>query len=92
MMSTDDFITHLHDKATRGIALSAAEQAQLEAWYARQDQEESILLGPTQAPQHLAMLQAQVETVLAQLHTVTRRIQELTAHNEAMRRERPYFP
>ena len=33
------------------------------------------------------MLHTQVETALAQLLTVTQRIQELTVHNETLRRE-----
>jgi hypothetical protein len=87
MMSTDDLAKQLHDKASRGIVLSAEEQAQLEAWYAEQDQAESAVLGPTSSPQRRAALHTQVETALAQLRTVTQRIQDLMAQNEAMRRE-----
>ena len=36
-MSTDELAKQLHDKATRGIALSTADQAKLDAWYAQQD-------------------------------------------------------
>lgn len=86
-MSTEELAKQLHDKATRGIVLSAAEQAQLEAWYAQQDQEERTMLERTTPPQTLVALQAQVETVVAQLLTVTQRIQELVAQNEALRRE-----
>ena len=35
----------------------------------------------------LTTLHTQVETALAQLLTVTQRIQELTVHNETLRRE-----
>ncbi len=86
-MSTDYSAQQLHDKATRGIALSAEEQARLETWYAQQDREESVLLDATSAPKRLAMLHTHIETALAQLQTVTQRIQELTAQNEAVRRE-----
>jgi hypothetical protein len=86
-MSLDEFAQQLHDKATRGLALSAEEQAQLEAWYAAQDQQERAVLGPIGASQRLATLHTQVETALAQLLTVTQRIQELTVHNETLRRE-----
>ena len=86
-MSTDDLAQQLHDKATRGMALSAEEQTRLEAWYAKQDQEESTLLDTTRAPQQLATLHTHIETALAQLHTVTQRIQALSAQNEAVRRE-----
>lgn len=37
-MSTEELMKQLHDKATRGVVLSPAEQTQLAAWYARQDQ------------------------------------------------------
>jgi hypothetical protein len=86
-MSLDELAKQLHDKATRGLALSAEEQAQLEAWYAEQDQQEHAVLGPTGSSQRLATLHTQVETALAQLLTVTHRIQELTIHNETLRRE-----
>ena len=86
-MSTEELTKQLHDKATRGSVLSAAEQAQLEAWYAQQDQEERAILERATPPQTLAALRTQVETAVAQLLTVTQRIQELVAQNEALRRE-----
>ena len=86
-MSIDDIGKQLHDKASRGIALSADEQAHLEAWYATQDQAESQLLAITDAPQRLATLHVEVETALHQLQTVTQRIQELSSQNDAVRRE-----
>ena len=86
-MSLDERAQQLHDKATRGGALSLEEQAQREAWYAEQDQREGVVLGPAGASPRLAMLHTQVETALAQLLTVTQRIQALTAHNETFRRE-----
>jgi hypothetical protein len=86
-MSLDELAKQLHDKATRGLALSAEEQAQLEEWYTEQDQQERAVLGPMGSSQRLAALHTQVETALAQLLTVTQRIQELTVHNETLRRE-----
>jgi hypothetical protein len=86
-MSTDHIAQQLHDKATRGIALSAEEQRRLKAWYAEQDQEESVLLGATSSPRRLTTLHTHIEAALAQLQTVTQRIQELTAQNEAVRCE-----
>ena len=86
-MSIDELAKQLHDKATRGLALSAEEQAQLEAWYTEQDQQERAVLGPMGSSPRLATLHTQVETALAQLLTVTQRIQELTVHNETLRRE-----
>ena len=86
-MSTDHLAKQLHDKATRGIALSTKERAQLEAWYAVQDQAESVLLETATAPQRLATLQTRIDTILTQLQTVTQRMQELTVQNAALRRE-----
>ena len=86
-MSLDELAKQLHDKATRGLALTAEEQAQLEAWYTGQDQQERAVLGPTGSSQRLATLHTQVETALAQLLNVTQRIQELTVHNETLRHE-----
>ncbi len=37
----DELGRQLHDRATRGIWLSAEERAQLEAWYAEMDQDEA---------------------------------------------------
>ncbi|MBA3533169.1 MAG: hypothetical protein H0T73_14715 [Ardenticatenales bacterium] len=86
-MSQEDYFKQLHDKATRGIALSTTEQAELDGWYAAQDQAEIEQLAKATPPQTFAMLQAQVETALEQLRTVTQRIQELSAQNETIRRE-----
>ena len=86
-MSLDELAQQLHDKVTRGLALSAEEQARLEAWYTEQDWQERAVLGPTGSSQRLATLHTQVEMALAQLLTVTQRIQELTVHNETLRRE-----
>jgi len=44
-MPSEDVVKQLHDKATRGASLTGEEQAQLEAWYAEQDQAESEGLG-----------------------------------------------
>jgi hypothetical protein len=86
-MSTDKLVKQLHDKATRGITLSAAEQAQLEAWYAQQDQEEDAVLAQTTRPQALVALQTQVDAAVAQLLAATQHIQELVVHNETLRRD-----
>ena len=86
-MSLDELAKQLHDKATRSLALSAEEQAQLEAWYAEQDQHERTVFGSTGSSQRLTTLHTQIETTLAQLLTTTQRIQELTVHNETLRHE-----
>jgi hypothetical protein len=77
----------LHDRATRGLQLSLAEQAQLEAWYAQQDEAEHQLLHTRAATLPTSVLQGQIKLALTQLATVTQRIQELTLQNEELRRE-----
>lgn len=86
-MSRDHLGQQLHDRATRGEALSAEEQAQLEEWYAQHDREEAAALGSALSPQRNAQLQGQIDAAMAQLLTVTQRIQTLAAENEAVRQE-----
>lgn len=86
-MSKEERTQQLHDKATRGEALTAEERTQLDLWYARQDQEEEAALAGTGPSTNVAALQAQVDAALGRLLTVTQRIQALTAENEAVRRD-----
>jgi hypothetical protein len=85
-MNSDDVARQLHDQATRGAVLSAAEQERLEAWYAQQDQAEGTLLAGAPSPT-LAVLQAQVNDALAQLVTLTQHLQTLAAENNNLRCE-----
>ena len=77
----------LHDKATRGIALSAEEQARLEAWYTEQDAVEQSLLSGGQSSSKVAELQTQVDSVLTQISATAERIQQIAAQNEALKSE-----
>ena len=70
-MVSDEVGRKLHDRASRGETLSAEEQAQLEKWYALQDQAEAEVLGLTGLTDTVAALQAQIESALAQLAAVT---------------------
>jgi flagellar biosynthesis/type III secretory pathway protein FliH len=78
-MVSNDLAKQLHDKATRGETLSVEEQRQLANWYARQDIAEGKALGLAAGEKTSASLQAQVDAALAQLMTVTKRIQDLAA-------------
>jgi hypothetical protein len=84
-MIDDNLAKQLHDCATRGEVLSVAQQAELEEWYAFQDGIDSNTLVAIPATTTLATLQKQVEAALAQLMIMTKRIQEITAENEAIR-------
>lgn len=79
----------LHDKTTRGGALTEAERAALEAWYEQEDREEARLLGPSTSAARptLDTLREQLAASLARLRDETQRIQARADENEALRRE-----
>ena len=85
-MVSDSSGLELHDKATRGQKLSAEEETLLQAWYAEQDRAENTLLNLSD-DENAASLQAQVETTLAQIITITKQIEETSAENDRLRRE-----
>ena len=86
-MTNKEFGRELHDRLTRGKALSDQEQAELEQWYARLDRDEGAVLARTVASPKLAELEAQVAQATAQLQSVTQRIQTLSAENAVVRQE-----
>ena len=77
----------LHDRATRGEALSAAERERLETWYAAQDAAEGAVLGQPAPSPTVAALHAQIAAAAAQLQAVAQRVHELAAQNAALREE-----
>lgn len=85
-MTTDNHARQLHDRTTRGEALTPAEQAVLDAWYRAQDQAEGILLAPA-AALPVDALRHQIATTVDRLEHATQQIQELTAQNDALRQE-----
>ncbi len=86
-MASDEIAKQLHDKATRGQTLTTKERRQLKNWYASQDSVESKALSLPSGERNLAALRIQVDAALAQLITVTRRIQATASENDALRRE-----
>ena len=86
-MSGDDAARALHDRATRGEVLSSEEQAQLEQWYAAQDNAEQGILNSPAASAATSDLQLQVTGVLERCITLAQRIQELSHHNDDLRRD-----
>ncbi len=85
-MISDDLARALHDKATRGISLSAAAQAELERWYALRDEGERQQLVSGSDPE-TAVLRTQVNAALAELTSLSRGLQASTAENERLRAE-----
>jgi predicted nucleic acid-binding Zn-ribbon protein len=86
-MDENALARQLHDRSTRGEVLSVGEQADLEAWYAREDEAERRLLKASGSSQSLATLQEQVDAALGRVAAVSRRIDELTRENETIRHE-----
>ena len=86
-LNPNDVGERLHDRATRGVELTAEEQAQLNEWYAQRDRAEAAVFSRPTAAQPLDALHAQVDRVMVQLGDVTQRIQKLSAENDVIRNE-----
>jgi hypothetical protein len=86
-MIPDEIGQKLHDRATRGEALTAEEQDLLQHWYARLDQEETAQLSAAPAPSRLADLQSRVQQATSQVVEQAQRIERLTAENAQLRQE-----
>ena len=76
----------LHDKSTRGAALSAAEREWLDAWYAAQDAAEQASLSQPAPGPTVAARRAQIAAA-AQLQVVAQRVHQLAAQNAALQKE-----
>lgn len=78
---------HLHDRATRGEQLTADEMAQLDAWYARNDQQEANELSVSANSEPLDDLRRQLDAALAELAETSQRVRRLASGNQAIREE-----
>jgi uncharacterized coiled-coil DUF342 family protein len=86
-MESDNLAKQLHDKFTRGKPLSSEEQTLLEEWYTHHDDIENNILVNYYDKTRVENLQNKVNTALSQLMTVTKRVQEIAAENETLKRE-----
>lgn len=86
-MIPDEMGQKLHDRATRGVTLTAEEQELLRCWYAHHDQEEMAQLSATPAPSRLGDLQSRVQQATAQVVVQAQRIEALTAENAELHQE-----
>jgi hypothetical protein len=86
-MVSNELGKQLHGRAVRGEALSADEQAQLEAWYDEMDRAEMARLNLGARTEALESLQAEVDAELTRIIAITKRIQELNEESEALRRQ-----
>lgn len=83
MVIDDELGRQLHDRATRGEELSREDQILLEAWYEAQDRAEmnGLNLAATDEAKTIK-LQKEIDSVLIQLQTATKQIQEITREKE----------
>ena len=86
-MEADNDGAQLHDKATRGATLSAAERERLDAWYAAQDAAEQALLSQEPPSTTVDALHSQIAAAAAQLQAAAQGVQEVVAQNAALREE-----
>jgi len=85
----------LHDRATRGEALTEAEEKQLASWYAELDRDESmVLFGKATPPETFDLeveqfgnLQQQIDDLLNQLTEKTKHLQSVMEQNKLLRKE-----
>jgi uncharacterized coiled-coil DUF342 family protein len=78
----------LHDRYSRGEALSAEELSLLTQWYREQDAaEEQQINQNLRLSDAATQLQAQIRLAASQLQLVSQQIAETTSANEALRTE-----
>lgn len=76
----------LHDQASCGEPLSAAEQQRLQAWYTAQDHDEDRVINPAAPRETTSAIHQQIAQTVAQLETITQQIAGAVAANEAIHR------
>ena len=87
MATSDDRLWKLHLRKALGELLAPKEQADLDAWYAEQDQAEALSLGVALESIDLGPLKQQVDAILGRIVTTTQTIQTIAEENETLRRE-----
>ena len=85
-MSSDKIGRQLHDKATRGKALTTEEHEVLEKWYTGHDNAESELLTRDNEPQAEHMLHNQIDPTLTRIGTTAEQIHKLTDENRMLKK------
>ena len=77
----------LHDRATRGEQLNTDELAQLDTWYAVQDQAELKELSSGENIVDMAALREEIDAALLRLETLTGQVRRVAGENEQLRSE-----
>lgn len=87
MATSDDRLWRLHLRRSLGEVLTAGEQTDLAAWYAEQDQAETLALGLASNVDELSPLKQQVDAILGRIVATSLSIQTMANENETLRRE-----
>ncbi|HEX4948064.1 MAG TPA: hypothetical protein VFZ34_15435 [Blastocatellia bacterium] len=86
-MLTDEQGVKLHHRSVLGETLPAEEQAALEAWYAKQDEEEMKSFQFEADEPEIAQLEQRFKESLNQLVEETHHLQQLEQENELLQQE-----
>lgn len=87
MATQDDRLWRLHLRRSPGETLTADEQSDLNAWYAKQDQAETLALDLSSEANDLSPLKQRVDTILERIVATSQSIQAIANENEVLRRE-----
>ncbi len=87
MATHDDRLWKLHLRRSLGEGLTAGEQADLDAWYAEQDQALALALGLSFEVNEFSPLKQQVDAILDRIVAISQSIKALASENEVLRRE-----
>lgn len=79
----------LHGRATRGLPLSEEERAQLDAWYKKLDEEETVILARSAVSfeETMVEMKARSDEAWAEIAVTKRRIKESEQRNKQLWRE-----
>ena len=77
----------LHDRATRGIELTAAEQYELQQWYDCRDARDSESCGVIPTPDRVETLRTEVGQTLLRMQAVAQQIAAQAVENDRLRGE-----
>lgn len=86
-MIFEDQARHLHDRVTRGEAISEKELNQLSEWYAIQDQRESEKLGLAAGRVDNLIIQKQIDDLLMELDKIILKIRDTSSENAILKNE-----
>ena len=84
-MLSDEIGRQLHDRSTRGKALTSVAHRSLEKWYDQQDNKDSRLLHRDDDLRIENILHKQIDPILIRISTAAEQIHKLTDENRVLR-------